>query len=66
VFHLLGLQLAFLLGHHFSAGPRLVKGDGILGLLLTLLMAALSYRFLEKPFLRIKERYAHVLSRPGG
>ncbi|MBS1851108.1 MAG: acyltransferase [Acidobacteria bacterium] len=66
VFHLLGLQLAFLLGHHFPAGPRLVKGDGILGLLLTLLMAALSYRFLEKPFLRIKERYAHVLSRPGG
>jgi len=35
-----------------------------LGLSLTVLMAALSYRFLESPFLALKERFAHVQSRP--
>jgi len=43
-----------------------VKGEGVLGLFLTLLMAVVSYHLLERPFLRIKERYSHVLSRPGG
>jgi peptidoglycan/LPS O-acetylase OafA/YrhL len=35
-----------------------------LGLALTLVMAALSYRFFESPFLRLKERFAFVRSRP--
>jgi peptidoglycan/LPS O-acetylase OafA/YrhL len=35
-----------------------------LGLTLTFGMAALSYRFFESPFLRLKERYARVRSRP--
>jgi len=35
-----------------------------LGLSLTVLMAALSYRFFESPFLALKERFAHVQSRP--
>ena len=30
----------------------------------TVVLAALSYSFLEKPFLRLKERFAHVKSRP--
>lgn len=30
----------------------------------TIAVAALSYRFLEQPFLRLKERFAHVRSRP--
>jgi peptidoglycan/LPS O-acetylase OafA/YrhL len=34
------------------------------GMALTLLMAALSYRFFESPFLRLKERYELVKSRP--
>jgi peptidoglycan/LPS O-acetylase OafA/YrhL len=33
-------------------------------LLLTFVMAALSYRFFEAPFLRLKERFAFVKSRP--
>ncbi len=35
----------------------------ILALPLTIAMAALSYRYLESPFLRLKERFAHVSSR---
>jgi len=33
------------------------------GLLMTVLFAAVSYRFLEKPFLRLKERFTFVSSR---
>src|SRR6516164_3210590 len=66
VFHLLGLKLADIIGAHALLGSRLVKGEGVLGLFLTLLMAVVSYHLLERPFLRIKERYSHVLSRPGG
>ncbi len=34
------------------------------GLALTVAMAALSYRFFESPFLRLKERFTYVKSRP--
>jgi len=34
------------------------------GLLVTIALAALSYRWLESPFLRLKERYTYVHSRP--
>jgi len=33
---------------------------------LTLGMAAASYRWVEKPFLALKQHFAHILSRPGG
>jgi peptidoglycan/LPS O-acetylase OafA/YrhL len=32
----------------------------------TVAMAAISYRWLETPFLTLKQRFTHVLSRPGG
>lgn len=35
-----------------------------LSLTLTIVMSALSYRFFESPFLRLKERFARVKSRP--
>ena len=35
-----------------------------MGLALTIAMAAVSYRFYESPFLRLKERFAYVKSRP--
>jgi peptidoglycan/LPS O-acetylase OafA/YrhL len=66
VFHLLGLKLADVIGAHVSFGSHFIKGQGLLGFLLTLTMAMISYHALEKPFLRMKERFAHVLSRPGG
>ncbi len=46
--------------------PRSVMpsiGTGLV-LLLTVLIAHLSYKFVERPFLRIKERFAFVQSRP--
>jgi peptidoglycan/LPS O-acetylase OafA/YrhL len=66
VFHLLGLKLADVIGAHASVGARFVKGQGLLGFFLTVAMAMISYHALEKPFLRMKERFSHVLSRPGG
>jgi len=66
VFHLLGLKLADVIGAHSSFGTLTIKGQGLLGLLLTLTMAMISYHALEKPFLRMKERFSHVPSRPGG
>jgi peptidoglycan/LPS O-acetylase OafA/YrhL len=44
-----------------SAG---VVGQSLVGLALTVALAAASYRWLESPFLRLKERFAHVQSRP--
>lgn len=38
--------------------------QGILALGLTLVLAAVSYRWLETPFLRLKDRFSHVASRP--
>lgn len=64
VFHLLGLKLADVIGAHVSFGAHLVKGRGLLGFFLTVAMAMISYHALEKPFLRMKERFSHVLSRP--
>jgi peptidoglycan/LPS O-acetylase OafA/YrhL len=61
--------------YHVAAivlAARLLKGAGLqsasmsfgLGLLLTVVVAAASYRILERPFLLLKDRYARVLSRP--
>lgn len=38
--------------------------SGILALAFTIGLAALSYQFLERPFLRLKERYTFIKSRP--
>lgn len=49
------------LGPHSIANALLVDG---LALLLCILIAHLSYRYLESPFLRMKERFAIIKSRP--
>jgi peptidoglycan/LPS O-acetylase OafA/YrhL len=64
VFHLFGLKLADIIGAHASFGTRFIKGQGLLGFFLTVAMAMISYHALERPFLRMKERFSHVPSCP--
>jgi peptidoglycan/LPS O-acetylase OafA/YrhL len=61
VFHYLALQICKSLSDRFNihAGFRTYGAAA-----LTLAMAMLSYRFFEKPFLLLKDRFAFVHSRP--
>lgn len=45
---------------------KMVHGGMPIAFLLTIVVAALSYRYLESPFLRIKERFARIPSHPVG
>ena len=47
-----------------ASTPLQVVAQSAIGLMLTIAIAAASYRWLESPFLRLKERFAHVQSRP--
>jgi len=47
-----------------ASRPLSVLGQSALALVLTVLLAAASYHWLESPFLRLKERFTHVQSRP--
>lgn len=61
VFHLM-FVLGFGVGSAHEPMARLARM--LAALLATIALAALSYQLLEKPFLRLKERFAHVRSRP--
>ena len=65
VFHAFGLALAT--SWITSTSPVIeLAGRFFAALALTLVLAAASYQWLERPFLRLKERFSHVASRPGG
>jgi peptidoglycan/LPS O-acetylase OafA/YrhL len=63
IFHFLGLILADKFLNHFL-GSQAFRGGLPLAFLLTVVFAALSYHFYESRFLRIKERFARIPSRP--
>ena len=59
-------ELAHLLAKQIfpAASPLMVVGQSGISLAITIALAAASYRWLETPFLRLKEKFAHVQSRP--
>jgi peptidoglycan/LPS O-acetylase OafA/YrhL len=66
VFHVLGLMISDYTVHDQTASlGRYMLRVGV-ALATTVGLSAASYRWLETPFLQMKQRFTHVLSRPGG
>ncbi len=66
VFHVLGLMISdYTVLHQGSSLGRFLFRDTV-GFAFTVALSAISYRWLETPFLTLKQRFTHVLSRPGG
>ena len=66
VFHVLGLLVSDHIVHDQTASLSRYSLRVGVALAATVAMAAVSYRWLESPFLSLKQRFTHVLSRPGG
>ncbi len=64
VFHMLAIHLSVKLWGGGVHNLRDFLGYWCLSLLMTVAMAVLSYRYFESPFLRLKERFTRVESRP--
>jgi peptidoglycan/LPS O-acetylase OafA/YrhL len=64
VFHGIALYLAVHILGGYAHSLRQFIGYWCLSLTLTIAISAVSYRFFESPFLRLKERFARVKSRP--
>jgi len=66
VFHVLGLMISdYTVQDQTASLGRYILRVSV-ALATTIGLAAASYRWLETPFLQIKQRFTHVLSRPGG
>jgi peptidoglycan/LPS O-acetylase OafA/YrhL len=66
VFHVLGLLISDnVVPEQTASLARYCLRVGV-AFAITVAMAAISYRWLETPFLNLKQRFTHVLSRPGG
>jgi peptidoglycan/LPS O-acetylase OafA/YrhL len=63
VFHVLALMCSDYLMPNFVASAGRLALHGLVALTLTVALAATSYRWLETPFLKLKQRFTHVLSR---
>jgi peptidoglycan/LPS O-acetylase OafA/YrhL len=66
VFHVLGLLISDYVVPDQTANLARYGLRVLVALALTVTMAAISYRWLETPFLKLKQRFTYVLSRPGG
>ena len=67
VFHLLGLEFSYKITDTFISQERLLVYPAtalLLGLIITVTISMASYQFLERPFLRLKERFTFIKSRP--
>ncbi len=66
VFHVLGLLISDYAVPNQTANLARYGLRVFVAFALTVTMAAISYRWLETPFLRLKQRFTYVVSRPGG
>jgi peptidoglycan/LPS O-acetylase OafA/YrhL len=66
VYHVLGLMVSDFMVPHAEAGGGRYLLRAVIAFSLTVAFAAASFRRLETPFLALKQRFTHVLSRPGG
>lgn len=64
VYHLLCLNISALLYHGWTNHVSWFALHWATALALTVLMASASYRWLEAPFLRLKDKFTYVSSRP--
>jgi len=67
VYHLVCIWLAYQITNALVPPDRLLVYPLtvlLLGLLITVLISMLSYQFVERPFLRLKERFTFIKSRP--
>jgi peptidoglycan/LPS O-acetylase OafA/YrhL len=66
VFHVLGLMISdYTVQHQDSSLGRYLLRNTV-ALTVAIAFAAISYRWLESPFLALKQRFTRVLSRPSG
>jgi len=63
VFHVLALMCSDYLMPNFKSSAGRLALHNLVALTLTIALAAASYRWLETPFLKLKQRFTHVLSR---
>jgi peptidoglycan/LPS O-acetylase OafA/YrhL len=66
VFHVLGLMISDYTVHNQESSLGHYFFRVAVAFTVTVSLAAISYRWLETPFLTLKQRFTHVLSRPGG
>lgn len=66
VFHVLGLLISDHVIQNQTASLLQYTLRVLVALAVTIAMAAISHRWLETPFLNLKQRFTHVVSRPGG
>ena len=66
VFHVLGLLISDNVVPNQTASLARYALRVSVAFGLTVAMSAISYRWIETPFLRLKQRFTYVLSRPGG